>query len=634
MKKKILSVALAFVMLTASFAGSTKYDELDGLTNLITASAVEQNDEIKTKFDKTLLFSDDTAFDNEFSRLRDELIPQYKQAAERLDTISNVTDWLELYDECRFSVNRLENYGAVGIYLDGRNSLAIQQYNKALNLENEVVQIDTAGKEKLLQNDDRFLDSLLSDESLQPWYKMISDLIKNEAYTPSEDEKYLLQPAENARDSYAKIHSTLIDSDLIYETVTAPDGSQVEANYTNRSAAIAYSDNREYRKEISEAYFKSLKNYENTFAGIYNNFVSSSESIAQRLGYASVLDKTCREDGITPEIITNYLNSVKNNVNIDERNNEIKKKALGYNTYYSTDRSVAICKQPDQSFKFEDARDILTKALAPLGDEYIGLLNEAFDEGWIDVYPEDNKTSGAGTQFGTGTKPCIILNYTDNYKSLSDLAHELGHAINVVLINNNQTSSYNSSLDMFSCEIASLTNELLLVRYMEDNAKTDDERLFYITQEYNTIKDNFFGASMFVDLELQLRDIVNNGGVLTADKIDDVYTNIYAEYNPGIENVKNYEAYWTRFTQLYTPFYPKAYGFSISAACNVADNITNGNQKAIDNYMDYLKIGTSRSPNEIFALVGTNLTDPLFVQPLVNRCNRILDESEAIVNQK
>ncbi|MPM78141.1 Oligoendopeptidase F, plasmid [bioreactor metagenome] len=227
--------------------------------------------------------------------------------------------------------------------------------------------------------------------------------------------------------------------------------------------------------------------------------------------------------------------------------------------------------------------------------------------------------------------PCVIVNYTDDYNSLSTLAHELGHAIHDYLSSTNQASSYCNMATSFTAEIASLTNELLLARYMEDSAKTEDERLFYLMKEFDIYNVNFFGNLVTTDFEYEIRNVVNSGGVLTAQKLDDTFDRILHVYYPDSAAMKNRDVSWIYISQLYSPYYSKSYGFAVSAAANATDNILSGNKRAIYNYIDFLKAGSSRKPNELYALVGTSLTDPSFVQPFFDRCNKIIDESEAII---
>lgn len=632
MKKKILSAVLAFTMLVSSFAGSLEFETLNGLNNLVTANSAEQTgDTLKTKFNKTLLFADDAAFDAELKRVSDELLPEYEKAAQSINTIDDVVKLLKLYDECVNALSRLGCYSDSGICLDGSNMTAIEQYNSFTNLSDYCNQITLSAYKLLKDKDEYFLSSLLTDERLKPWHNMLSDIINGSMF--SEYEMYMLEPAEKARDSYESIYSTLIDTDLVYESVTAPDGSEIEANLTNSfSAGDAYDDSG-FQKKVLEAYYQSLKNYENTFAGLLNSYISSSESLAQRYGYSSVLQMSAASDGITPDAILNLINSGRQNTGIFVRYMKMENRAYGYDSENPDAELKPVFEVPDVSFKYENAREILVKALAPLGDEYISILNKAFDEGWIDVYPDDNKVSGGLTLSYAGAVPCVIINYTDDYNSLSTLAHELGHAIHDYLSSTNQTSCYCSQPTSFTSEIASLTNELLLVRYLEDNAKTDNERLYYYMEEFNVYNVNFFGNLVTTDFEYEIRNVVNSGGVLTAQKLDDTFERILHVYYPDSAAMKNRDVSWIYISQLYSPYYSKSYGFAVSAAANATNNILSGNQKATDNYITFLKAGSSREPNELYALVGTNLTDPSFVQPFFDRCNKIIDESEAIITK-
>lgn len=461
MKKRVLSVVLAFAMLTSTFAGSLRFDELNGITNLVTASAEEQTGTIKTKYDKTLLFADDAAFDAEFARLRDELLPEFREVIKNINTVDDVINGLKIYDECINVVSRLSDYGKIGMYLDGTDTTAIEQYNRVSALYQEFIQITMAAGDEIVNKDESFIYSIFEDERLEPWHKMLIDLISQATYMPSEYSSYLLAPAEIAKGSYLDIYSTLRYSDLKYETVTKPDGSKVKANYLNVITAQGDSMNPEFFNNIAETYNKTLKNYENTFAGLLDNYISISESLASRYGYSSVLEMSAINSGITPEIVMNLIKEANQNADVLSRYSQMKAKAFGRASSTSGSRSSIVYAEPDVDFKFENARKILTEALAPLGDEYITVLNKAFDEGWIDAYPEDNKFNGGITVGFNDIAPCVIVNYMDDYNSLTTLAHELGHAINLYLSAENQTSAYSRQPVIITDEITSICSGIV-----------------------------------------------------------------------------------------------------------------------------------------------------------------------------
>lgn len=634
MKKKVLAVLMAFAMLTASFGGSLKYEAAARLTNLVTASAEEQKKSaIKTKFDKTLLYADDAAFDAEFSRVKNELLPAYNRSVQSFNNIDNVIDWLKQYNECGSAVEKLALYGDVGVRLDGSNKTAIEQYYSASNLYDDFYQITSSAIEQLQSKDKTFINSLIADERLKLWQNFISDIAGGNSF--SEYERFLLAPAEKAMSSYEDIYNTLIDTDLVYENLTAPDGKIIEANITNCFSIDEIYDDQEFNLKVKEAYFQALKNYENTFAGLLNGYITSSESLAKRYGYSSVLEMSSAADGITPDTVLNLVKSGGENTDIFKRYMNMEYRAYGYDSENPDADTEPVFEQPDMDYSYENARNILVKALAPLGDEYISVLNKAFDDGWIDVYPDDNKVSGGLTISYSGvTVPCVIVNYTDDYNSLSSLAHELGHAIHDYMSIKNQSCLYNDMAPIFSAEVSSLTNELLLARYMQNSAKTDDERLYYLMQEFNIYNMNFFGCLVDTEFECGIRDIVNNGGTLTASTLDKLFDSTLRKYYPDSINIKNRDVSWAYVLQFYSPYYNKSYSFAIIAASNLVNNIMSGDEEATENYLAFLKAGGSRNGSELYALVGTNLTDPSYIQPFYDRCNKIIDESEAIVNQK
>lgn len=623
MKKCIVSLLMA-VMVVIEPCSGLKFAGLQ-VSPITVAYAAEENG-LKTEFDKTIIFKDDETFEAELLRLNSELLPKYKEASLNLDTNEAVLNWTELYDECMSLIWDFDSYTVMDMYMYEKSSSIAEKSNRVYAAKNNFNIITNSAIAAFKQKDKEFLEGLLSDERLSPWHRFINDLLLSDEELLSERDNYMIMPGVYAGNMIVDQYYAFRDSDLVFEPVEAPDGTMVPSNYTNRIAAISDLEHPEFADAMNKAFYRSMKNYENTFAGYLNSFVYLSEALAERYGYSSQLEMVLAGDGLDEESFGNFIEAASSS--LDEISDLANDTEIQQNIVKpgQDKHKVIIVDNYDYDYDFEygEARELLLNALAPLGDEYIKCLSDMFESGCIDVYPAENKNCDNVTFFGN--IPCVLINYTDDFESVSTLSHELGHAVHLILSNKYQTGCYNKIPTLMTSEIASLTNELLLIRYMEENAKTDDERLFYLYYEYDVIQNNFSACVMLSEFEYKIHNIVKDGGTLTADVLNNEYGHLAQEFWDTDTEESDENISWASVSQLYTPYYSKDYAYSIAAACNIADEIASGDKQAVENYMQFLKSGDSMDPEELYALTGSDISDASFIQPLVNRLKVIINE--------
>ena len=273
----------------------------------------------------------------------------------------------------------------------------------------------------------------------------------------------------------------------------------------------------------------------------------------------------------------------------------------------------------------------MLNALEPLGEEYQNNLKTAFNQRWIDVYPADAKTGGAFSGGLFTVHPYVLHNYTDDFDSVSTLAHELGHAMHQYSSEQNQQSASDASPTAFTSEVASTTNELLFYDYMIKNAKTDEEKRVYLFQHLSTLMNTYYTQVMFAEFEEGMYNIAEQGGSLNADNLEKLWLEINAKYyGDECELLDNAKYGWERIPHFYYNFYVYQYATSIAVSCAVVDSIASGDEAAIQRYHTFLKAGDTDGGEKIIALTGIDITDPEFTKAFVNRCNSVMDQIEAL----
>ena len=359
-----------------------------------------------------------------------------------------------------------------------------------------------------------------------------------------------------------------------------------------------------------------------------------SLSVSSKLRkFNSSLEASLFDDFIPTSLYDNLITVVHKNLPNLYNYFEIKRKLLKLDEFHLYDGYVSTIKEIDKKYSFEEAEELVKKALSILGEEYSQVLNKAFKEGYIDKYPNLNKRSGAYSSGSYDTKPFILLNYTETYNDVSTLAHELGHSMHSYF--SNQYNSYEeSSYPIFLAEIASTVNELLFSYYMEEQAKTKDEKLSILNERLDTFKSTVFRQTMFAEFERYIHDLTDKGEVLTADAICNYYyelNKLYFGENVVIDEEVQFEA--LRIPHFYTPFYVYKYATGLSIASYIAKNILNHTPNFKEKYIEFLKSGGRDYPLEVLKIIDIDLSDTKVFDEAMNMFKETLDKFISLNNE-
>jgi oligoendopeptidase F len=276
-------------------------------------------------------------------------------------------------------------------------------------------------------------------------------------------------------------------------------------------------------------------------------------------------------------------------------------------------------------------------SLAPLGDEYLGILQEGFAGHWAHVYPGNGKASGAymmGAAYDI--HPFLLLNHNDDYDSMSTWAHEWGHAVHTVLTKRNQPFE-KSDYSTFTAETASIMNEMLLQDYMVKNAQSKEEKLYYLGMALESMRGTWFRQTMFAEFELKIHEEAEAGNPLSGKRMTDIYCDLLKRYHGDADGVVKIDpAYcieWAYIPHFYRNFYVYQYATSITGAALLAEKIQSGDPKERDTFLALLKAGGSDYPYGLYKKAGIDMASPEPYKALVKRMNAIMDEMEALLAQ-
>ena len=427
------------------------------------------------------------------------------------------------------------------------------------------------------------------------------------------------------------IYSELSISDIKWNEIELADGKKVTVTNAAYSKILSTDRNQEDRKKAFIALYSSFDVSKNTYASIYKGILQRDFALAQAKNYSSSLEKALNPKDIPVEVYTTLIKSTKENVEPLKRYIALRKKALDLKEYHYYDNSINIVDY-SREFSYDEAKNSVLESVKPLGEAYFNSLNTALSEGWLDIYEAPNKRSGAYSINIYDVHPYMLLNYNGTMNSVFTLAHELGHTMHSMLSTSNQPYPI-SSYTIFVAEVASTFNERLLLDNMLEKTTNPKEKIALIEQAINGIVGTYYLQTLFADYEYQAHQIVENGGAITVDILNDIMSNLFKEYF-GEEMVMDdlQKIIWSRIPHFYnSPFYVYQYATSFAASADLYNKITNEKysseerEQAKEAYLQLLKSGGNNYPMVQLKKAGVDLskTDAFLAVP--TEFNRLLD---------
>ena len=423
--------------------------------------------------------------------------------------------------------------------------------------------------------------------------------------------------------------SMLDNVDMKFSNIKDENGKEVELNSSNYSIYIR-SENRNVRKAAFESLYNAYNSFKNTYASLLKGNVSVNSFIAKTRKYNSPLEKSLYSDNINKKLYFNLIEKVHNNLDIMKEYIDIRKNILSLDEVHLYDVYAPLVKENSKTYTFEQAKDIVINALKPLGDTYIKDLKTLFGSNMIDVYHNENKTSGAYSSGMYDTLPYVLLNYEGKFDDISTLAHEMGHSMHSFYSNKNR-AYHDSSYPIFLAEIASTVNEILLNRYMSDNAKSKEEKAFYLNNLLEHFRTTLIRQTMFAEFESIIHDKEKDGEILTDELLCSIYLDLNKKYFPGAYVDDLIALEWARIPHFYNSFYVYKYATGISVAASIASDILNKKEGALENYLEFLKSGGSNYPLEILKKTGIDIVDDDTIDKALDMFRQTLKEFKELM---
>lgn len=460
--------------------------------------------------------------------------------------------------------------------------------------------------------------------------RKIEEMLRGQEHTLDAEKEELLAAAGDMAEAPDDIFSVLMNADMKYPDIVLEDGTHLPL--TN-STYISYmeSPDRAVREGAFKTLYGQIANLKNTFAAIYRGNLKQAKFYAQSRKYSSARAMYLADSNVPESVYDNLLSAVHEALPMMYRYVAVRKKVLGVDKLHMYDVYTPIVAAQNQTYEFEQAKQMVLEALKPMGEDYLSHAREGLENRWIDIYPNKGKKGGAYSWGCYDSQPFILLNYTKNLDSVFTLIHEMGHSIHSYYSRTAQDYAY-SDYKIFVAEVASTCNECLLMHDLLEKTTDKEQRKYLLNHYLDSFKGTLFRQTMFAEFEKNAHEYCAQGKPLTAEALSQMYLELNQKYfGPDMEKDEEIAYEWMRIPHFYTPFYVYQYATGYSAAVALSAKILKEGKPAVDAYMSFLKGGESKDPIDLLKMAGVDMTTEKPVADALALFGDLVTELETLV---
>lgn len=582
-------------------------------------------EQYKWKIEK--IYNNNEAWEEDFNKL--------KQLAPKLSTYSGkLEDPKELFNFLRDDeeVSRLAEKVYVFAHLRGDENTANTTYQTLKNkIDPYLAEIGAYTAffvpEILSFSDSYFEEAVRAVPELELYRFYIERIMKKKPHVLSKEEEKLLAAVSDCLVAPGNIYNMLTDADMVFPEIKDETGSTVELTEVNYSSFIKSKD-RNVREAAFKALFDTYKKYVNTISTSLTSNIKNFAFVAKTKHYSSSVEASLSPNDIPVEVYKNAVETINKNLPLLHRYVDIKKKLLNLPDMHMYDLYVPVIDIEKEHIEFEEAVKIVNEGLNPLGEEYLSIFNSGIKEGWVDVFENKGKRGGAYSWGSYDTMPYVLLNYNYDINDVSTLAHEMGHSLHSYYSRKNQKYIY-GEYTLFCAEVASTTNEALLIHHLINKEEDKKRRLYLINQELEQIRTTVFRQLMFAEFELITHENIDKGNPLTGEDLCSIWHELNVKYfGPNMNVDKEIDMEWARIPHFYRDFYVYQYATGYAAASAFARSILKDGESAVEKYKGFLKAGGSDYPINILKKAGVDMTTSAPLEATMARFKELLDMLE------
>ena len=585
--------------------------------------------EDKYKWDLTPMFASDEKWQEEFDALSAKL-PMLDEYAGRLDCEENILACLKLSDELSASYGELYVYAyqrrdedaGVAKYCamcDKVDALGVKLGEKSAYITPELTALDG-----------EFLLALSRKEEFADYDYQLCEIVRRKQHTLSAAEEKLLAGVGLFSDGFHDAFNMFDSLDVKFKPVRDEDGRRVEMSHGVYSKLLSSSD-RKVRKAAFNSMFAAYGDMLHTVGQLYAGNVKKDWFFARARKYPDCLTRAMSGENVPRIVYDNLIKSVHGGLKYLHWYMGWRAEKMGLAKLHMYDLHVPVVSEYKLSVSYEEACEIVKKALAPLGEEYLSHIREAMENRWIDVYENKGKRTGAYSWGTYRSHPYVLLNYNGTAHDVFTIAHELGHSMHSYYSDKNQPSS-KAQYEIFVAEVASTVNEVLLLKYMLEHSGDEQEREYLLTYYLDMFRTTLFRQTQFAEFEEKAHALAEKDMPVTCDALNEEYLKINKlYYGKNVVSDKQIAWEWARIPHFYRSFYVYKYATGLTSAVSIARGILSGGEKEKEGYMKFLSAGGSMPPVEILKLAGVDLTTEV---PFENAMREMADTLGLLKREK
>lgn len=534
------------------------------------------------------------------------------------DQLGRQTEKLYVYARMRRDENNANHrYQAL---FDRAESLSIQAGSAASFIVPEILAIPENNLQAFLQ----------SSQDLAVYKHYIDEILRQKEHILAPAEERLLAMSADLSMASGNIFTMLNNADIKFPLINNEAGQEIELT-KGRFGSFMESADRRVRQDAFTALYSSYNKLINTLGASLSSSVKKDIFYARARKYGSAREASLDQDNVPVEVYDRLIESVHKHLDLMYRYMAIRKKMLGLDELHFYDLYTPLVPEYKLEVPYDRAQETVINALRPLGPEYVARLQEGFKGGWIDVYENEGKTSGAYSWGSYDTNPYVLMNYENKLDDMFTLAHEMGHSLHSWYSNHNQPYVY-SQYAIFVAEVASTVNESLLIDHLLENSQDKQEKIYLINHYLEQFRGTVYRQTMFAEFEKIIHERAEQGEALTPDLLKQIYRDLNRlYYGPEICMDEEIALEWARIPHFYSAFYVYKYATGFSSATALKEQILVKGEPATARYLEFLKSGSTDYPINLLQKAGVDLLTPQPVTDALQYFGELLDQLEALV---
>ncbi|MBA4536441.1 oligoendopeptidase F [Bacillus aquiflavi] len=579
------------------------------------------------------IFPTDEEWNKEYDNIK-AFIPKVSEFKGKLsESAETLYHALQFQDEILERMGKLYTYAHMRSDQDTTNSFYQGLDDRAKNLYTQIASALSFIVPELLAIDESLINGYMEEkQELKLYEHAFKEMNLQRPHVLPAEQEALLAEAGEVLNVSSNTFGMLNNADLVFPNIKDEEGKEVEVTH-GRFISFLESEDARVRRDAFKAVYETYGKFKNTFSSTLSGQVKKDNFNARVRKYHSARHAALSADHIPESVYDILVHTINENLELLHRYVELRKKVLRVDKLHMYDLYTPLVKNVKMDIEYEEAKEIILKGLAPLGEEYLNVLKEGFENRWIDVHENKGKRSGAYSSGAYGTNPYILLNWQNNVNNLFTLAHELGHSVHSYYTRKTQPYPY-GSYSIFLAEVASTCNEALLNDYLLKTVDDEQKRLYLLNHFLEGFRGTVFRQTMFAEYEHLLHEKAQAGEALTAELLTDEYYQLNKKYfgTEAIEIDEEIGLEWARIPHFYYNYYVYQYATGYSAATALSKQILEEGRPAVARYLDFLKAGSSDFPIEVLKKAGVDMTS---AKPIQDGCKVFaekLAEMESILS--